>query len=156
MKPSKTLLQTLLILLLMSSNFQCSSSKYKLEEKSSIKTNTPYFQDWVAGIKNGGSGYNLFFPNLNSEGLVKMDSVYFRKLKGKLLEQKAMYTVKLTKPSPYATETKEEFFPFSLSANECVVSYIENGETKYLKINNIKEKEGQYYPSAPPRNQKDN
>ena len=36
-------------------------------------------------------------------------------------------------------------FPFLLKHDECVISYFENGEKKYLKVKGIIEKKGIYY-----------
>ena len=82
------------------STFQCSSA-YKLEKESVLKPNRPYFQNWIAEIKQGGSGFNIYFPNLNPNNRVTLDSVYFRGVKGKLTRGKAMYSANLKNPSPY-------------------------------------------------------
>ena len=39
---------------------------------------------------------------------------------------------------------------FTLTDNECAISYVENGQTKYMKIININEVEGTYYENGPP------
>ena len=46
-------------------------------------------------------------------------------------------------------------FPFTLNNDECVISYIDAGKTKYIKLNNIVEKQGEYSPSAPPKENTD-
>ena len=38
-----------------------------------------------------------------------------------------------------------------LKNDECIVSYLDNGNKKYLLIKNISAKEPKYYPSAPSR-----
>lgn len=134
--------------------YQCSSSKYVLEKESPLKPYKPYFQAWFEDIKNGGSGINICFPNLNGNNEVIMDSIYFRGIKGKLVKGRSKYVAQLHNPSPYdrdmsveAAFKKEEkpTFPFKLLNTECVISYLENGERKYLKISNLIEKEGIYY-----------
>lgn len=157
----KKFIFTLIVLCITFSVFQCSSSKYRLQKTSVLSPIGPYFQTWVAGIKDGGSGYHIYFPNLNPNDKVKMDSVYFRGLKGKLIKRPAMYTSQLKKPSPYdrdmsieAANKQEDktFFPFELNRMECVISYIDAGETKYLKVSGLSEKEGIYYPGSAPNN----
>lgn len=157
----KKFFTTTILLSIVITLFHCSSSKYKLQKESVLSPNGPYFQTWTAGIKDGGTGYHIYFPNLNPDDKVIMDSVYFRGLKGKLVKAKAMYKAQLKNPSPYdrdmsieAANKKEEkpFFPFDLNRMECVVSYIESGETKYLKISGLREKEGVYYPQGAPNN----
>jgi len=134
--------------------YQCSSSKYKLEEASTLSPHRPYFQAWIGGVKKGGSGINVYLPNLNANNTVVLDSIYFRGIKGKLTQARAMYTAQLQNPSPYdrdmsieAAFKKEEksTFPFKLLNNECVISYLEDGVRKYLKISGLAEKEGIYY-----------
>jgi hypothetical protein len=150
MKTIKKASYVVFLSFIISSTFQCSSSKYKLQDKAEFQKDRVYFQEWFAGIKVGGKGINIYFPNLNGNKNVVMDSVYFRHLKGKLIEGRAMYSAILKSKSPYDTTTQVVKFPFKLSGNECVVSYTENGETKYFKIGNISEREGIYYEDGPP------
>lgn len=154
--------KSLVILITIMTLFNCYSSKLKLQDKAPIEHTRPYFQEWVAGIKDGGSGINIYFPNLVTKNNAIIDSVFFRKMKGKLRNGKASYFATLKKPKPIdltmSSDPKSEYgnklpkFPFELKNNECVISYIEEGETKYVKIGNLKEKEGEYYPSSPPVN----
>ena len=44
---------------------------------------------------------------------------------------------------------KESKIPFELLPNQCVISFIEHGQTKYYKISNIKEKRLKEVPMAP-------
>lgn len=135
------------------STYQCSSA-YKLEKESVLSPNRPYFQNWMTDIQNGESGYNIILPNLNPNNEVTLDSIYFRGIKAKLVKGRAMYSAKIKNPSPYerdmsieAAFKKEEKtkFPFKLSRMDCVISYVENGETKYLKVSGLSEKQGTYY-----------
>lgn len=136
------------------STYQCSSSKYKLEKESVLTPHKPYFQSWTTTIKDGGSGVNVYFPNLNANNNVVLDSIYFRGIKGKLVKGRAMYTAQLKNPSPYdrdmsieaafKKETKSTF-PFKLTNTDCVISYLEDGVRKYLKVSGLTEKEGVFY-----------
>ena len=114
--------------------FQCASSKYKLQKQSAFQSERIYFQEWFAGVQVGGTGFNLFFPNLYPNAHVQMDSVYFRGLKGKLEPAKGMYTAILKNKSPYDTSTQVSKFLFKLGYTECVVSYWVQGEHKYYKL----------------------
>lgn len=138
------------------SSYQCSSA-YKLEKESVLSPNRPYFQTWTAGVKADGTGVNLYFPNLNANNTVTLDSIYFQGIKGKLLKGRALYFAQLKNPSPYDRDMsieasfqkeKKSSFPFKLLKTDCVIIYIENGETKYLKISGLAEKEGVYYPQG--------
>lgn len=158
----KKLFTFLTLAIIASTAYQCSSSKYKLEEASSLETNKVYFQEWYAGIKVGGSGVNIYFPNLNASNSIVIDSVYFRKMSGKLNKGRARYSAILKKQSQHYANISTSYnndekrkdikainFPFLLKHDECVISYFENGEKKYLKIKGILEKEGIYYEDGP-------
>lgn len=82
-----------------------------------------------------------------------IDSIYFRKMKGKLKEGKGLYKSRLSKRLTNAEDnalTTTGFSPFKLGNRECAISYIENGITKYYKVEYVEEKEGVYYPDGPP------
>lgn len=120
---------------------------------STFKVKTIAFQEWYAGIKVGGTGMNVFVPIVNKEDHIKIDSVYFRNLKAKLVENYGRYEAVLKNKSPYYTfkkAEKDDDFPFTLADNECAISYVENGEIKYLKVTDISEKAGVYYENGPP------
>lgn len=146
----------IVVAVVMSSTFQCSSSKVTttlFEEQPTFKHDPVYFQEWYAGIKVGGTGINLFFPNLNNDNSVELDSVYFRNLKGKLVKGNGRYMATIKNDSPYYTfkvQEKSDDYPFTLALNECVISYTENGKKKYFKITNLDERAGTYYENGPP------
>lgn len=134
---------------------QCSSQK-KLQDTVSFKTDHAYFQHWVAGIKGGGSGVNVFIPVISELKNLKLDSIYF---KGRLvpLETKPqnpnLYIGRVStagNQQPDFTDTSTSI-PFELKDNEAVVTYQENGKTKYYKIENIEEKKAKHFPSAQPK-----
>lgn len=150
MKFYKKVTYCALLIIVITVNYRCASSKIELQNTAAFQTDRIYFQEWFAGINVGGTGMNMYFPNLNTPNNVEMDSVYFRHLKGKLTPGRANYTAILKNKSPYDTSITEVKIPFKLLDNECVISYFENGEKKYLKISNISEKEGIYYEDGPP------
>ena len=125
----------------------------KFQPSTTFKVKTISFQEWYAGIKIGGTGMNVFVPIVNKEDNIKIDSVYFRNLKAKLVENSGRYTAVLKNKSPYYTfkkAEKDDDFPFTLEDNECAISFIENGEVKYVKVSDISEKKGVYYKNGPP------
>jgi len=125
----------------------------KFQDSTSFKVKKISFQEWYAGIKVGGTGMNVFVPIVNKEDHIKIDSVYFRNLKGPLVENYGRYTAVLKNKSPYYTfkkAEKDDDYPFTLNDNECAISFVENGEIKYLKVTNISEKQGVYYENGPP------
>ncbi len=139
------------------STFQCANSKEiattTFEEQAPFKVKSVYFQEWYAGIKVGGTGINIFLPITDVAENVEIDRVYFRNLTGKLIKKDGNYISLLKNKSPNYTFKKAEAsieYPFTLSDNECAISYIENGKTKYLKIVGINELAGIYYENGPP------
>ena len=137
--------------------FPCAAQKMAnattFKEEAAFKVNPVYFQEWYAGIKVGGTGINIFLPITDVAENVQIDSVYFRNLSGKLNEKDGEYYALLKNKSPHYTFKKSEApvdYPFTLSDNECVVSYIENGTTKFLKIEANNEVAGTYYENGPP------
>ncbi|MEM6514891.1 MAG: hypothetical protein AAF688_01820 [Bacteroidota bacterium] len=112
-----------------------------------------YFQEWYAGIKVGGTGYNIYFPNVSLNENVQLKEVYFRNLKAPLRQEKGQFVATLENPSKlYTFETPEKpaDYKFNLRTNECVISYIENGQTNYTKITINDERAGTYYENGPP------
>lgn len=123
------------------------------QPSTKFKVKTISFQEWYAGIKIGGTGMNVFVPIVDKDEHIKIDSVYFRNLKAKLVEDSGRYTAVLKNKSPYYTFKKAEKdldFPFTLEDNECAISFVENGEVKYVKISDLSEKRGVYYENGPP------
>lgn len=132
----------------------CSSQKQiVLNDQATFQFNEVNFQEWYAGIKVGGTGFNIFLLNITNDENVVLETVYFRNLTGKLVKEKGMYSAILKNNSPYYTwqyPEKPKDYPFDLGADECIISYKENGQTKYLKITSLVEKAGTYYENGPP------
>ena len=168
MKLLKTVTFSIVILFVLVSFSQCSSSK-TLQEKAPINFGEVYFQSWVAGVEGGGSGINIFIPIKETTlGNFELDSVYFRGKVAKLETKtdKTLYIGRFSTPANQQIDIKmtnepngeygntvtalSENFPFQLKDNECVVGYKDNNQTKYYKIENISEKDRVDYPSAPP------
>ena len=136
--------------------FQCASTKETaivFEEQPPFTVKPVVFQEWYAGIKVGGTGINVFMPISNVDKGVVFDEIYFRNLKGKLIKNEEEYMAILKNPSRHYTfriAEKPEDYPFNLNDNECVISYIQNGQTKYHKIKALNEVAGTYYENGPP------
>ena len=140
----------------------------KMEKESFVLTqNTPftvknsYCQKWVAGIKEGGSGLNIYaIINDISEG-VTLKKFYFR---GKSVDVKTskdpIFKGNYINKSVImgnnsiieATNTPPKISPFKLENNEAVLSYDYNNKVYYHKILNIEEKQIIAYPSMAPDN----
>ena len=164
MKTLNKLIGLITLSLIMTSFSQCSSAQ-KLQEKAPTNFGQVYCQTWVAGVRGGGSGINIFIPVTNFS--VKIDSVYFRGKKAKLnieSDNKMVFVGRIKTDlnneqhdvmvnSEVKEEQKEEApketIPFELQNNECVVSYIDNGAVKYYKIENVVDKPLTSYPMQP-------
>lgn len=136
---------------------QCAGQKATfttvVNEQLPFKVKPVSFQEWYAGIEVGGTGINIFIPITDLSENVKIDRVYFRNLSAELSEIDGKYCASLKNTSLKYTFKKSEApadYPFTLKDYECVVSYLEDGETKYLKIATMKEFEGVYYENGPP------
>ena len=158
MKLIRKAICAIVLAIVFSCTFQCSSSKVAptstmFVKPVSLKVKPVYFQEWYAGIKVGGTGFNVFVPASNFDKNITLDNVYFRNLKGKLIKQEGEYVAILKSKSrqyTFSKPEKPEDYPFDLADNECAISYIENGKTKYFKIKQLNEFAGTYYENGPP------
>lgn len=143
----------------------CAGGKdYGLEQNPPFEVKSSYFQKWVAGVKEGGSGtkVHITLENIKEDILVKeiyfgdrflnaerhpqnMDS-YSVDFKNEGRQDVVMDgdTIKESKNTP------PEKSPFSLGYNEAIISYTVNGEMHYYKISNLEEKPMLAYPSSNP------
>ncbi|WP_299272313.1 hypothetical protein [uncultured Psychroserpens sp.] len=159
----------LVMFILMASFSQCSSSQ-KLQNKPPTEFGQVYYQYWAAGIKDGGSGVNIYIPVTDTS--IALDSVYF---KGKMTKlelssgNKQLYIglfrthANQVEDVILSSDSKEEYankmpmnktsISFDLNDDECVVSYQKRNKTQYYKISNIKQKAPINFPSAPPNEQ---
>lgn len=135
--------------------FGCSNA-YKLQKSANFQYSRAYFQNWTSAIKIGSSGVNFHIANLTPDVNIVIDSVFFRRMRGRLTPEKGKYVSQMVKRRPISEGhelTTIGEFPFKLTNRECVVSYREQGERKYFKITNVEEKEGVYYEKGPPNKQ---
>ncbi|RSK41479.1 hypothetical protein [Mangrovimonas spongiae] len=144
----------------------CSSSK-QLETKPPFTFGDVYYQAWVAGIQEGGSGVNVYIPIEDNPKSIVLDSIYFRNQAVKLKKQivdKTIYIGRFQSQNKQdlimSSDLKDEYGntlpkqivkpPFPLTKNECIVSYQDKGKTKYYKIQDLIEKQPLHYPATPP------
>ena len=145
---------------------------------STVKTNTfveaapfvitvPYYNSWIAGIEGGGSGINVFLPVSDIRNIV-VDSMHFRgeksavETRDKLIIGRFRHSTNRKKDIIMSSNPQDEYnnkrvlkrdtSPFSLTQNECVISYRVKGKRLYYKLSNLKKGEAIAYPSAPPKN----
>ena len=150
-------IKTLFLGLLAFSISQCGTT-IKLENEAPVTFREVYIQNWISGVKGGGSGTNIFIE-VNSKDIV-LDSVFFRNDIAKL-ETKPMSPMLFigrfktdinTEPLSISENVSEKHsqkeFPFKLKDTECVVSYNMEGKTKFFKLTNIIEKQQDELPMS--------
>ena len=142
---------------------------------STVKTNTftdaapfiittPYYNSWIAGIKGGGSGINVFLPVSDTRN-IDIDSIHFRGEKAIVEKKESLIigrfktTLNQSRDLIMSSNPKDEFqnkliykfdlSPFVLADNECVVSYRLQNKRHYYKISDLKKAPHIAYPSAP-------
>lgn len=140
---------------------QCAST-LKLQDNLPIEIDEVYYQTWVAGVKGGGSGINVFIPMESNSNTILLDSMYFRGKSTKIeyandtlaigrfktkANQKQDIIMSNEPYAEYANKVPEipEKIPFELKDDECIVSYLEKNKTKYFKIKGIVKKESTPY-----------
>ncbi|MEN8897933.1 hypothetical protein [Nonlabens sp.] len=154
---------TLFLLLCLTS---CGSKKVTQSMSSSQfeKTEQPYFEEWSGGAPGSGNGVTLYFPASILEGHT-LAAVYFRGMENNIARfianDKTMLISRFTYPSTaynMSADSKEEFgnrvpnydgIPFELANDKAVIAFEANGKMKYVKLENITQKETVAYPSAP-------
>lgn len=159
----KILIGTILVMTFSLSG--CSSQK-KLVENPPFEMGQATCQSWTGGTAQSGSGIKLELPvsNLPSEGTM-MQQAYFRgKVADIKLEDREDGKVATAnfinrnaeKPDIVMhSDSREEVgnqppklkdkFPFELSIDQCVVSYLDGDKVKYFKIEGVKEKKPLIY-----------
>jgi hypothetical protein len=149
--------------------FNCKSAQEPLlqfQTTAPIDFSEPYYNSWVAGIEGGGAGINVFFPTTKPSKII-IDSLHFRgeksavETRDQLIIGRFKYTTTRKKDIIFSSDRRAEYgntlptqidaSPFSLSQNECVISYLVNNKRLYYKISNLKKGGSIAYPSAPPK-----
>lgn len=165
-------LYKIFLLLVLISFFNCNSAKQnsksldiEIETNPTFKLGETTYRYWVAGVKGGGSGIIVEIPVISNNNNIVIDSVFFRGMQTKPEPIQSGYVAHFKtegnkKESPIksletATELKHKkpvntHFYSHIEDNECLISYIEDNITKYLKIEKMIEKQQDFYPSAPP------
>lgn len=160
------------LLIICTISLSCGSSKnpnnnFVFEKKPPFKLENAYFQKWAAGVKEGGSGINVFvnFEEMPSDVVVQ--NIYFRNhiLEAKnsldnpesftatwLNEKKDDSYIMDSNPLAEAKNTPSNHFPFSLDDDQAVISYWHGGERHYFKIKHLSERHQLNYPQAPTQN----
>jgi hypothetical protein len=143
-----------------------------LQKEAPIKVEYAHYLKWIAGVKGGGSGIDLFINVSEKIPLnILFDSVYFRGMVTKLevidgefplLVGRFKTAFNNNQDIVLSDNPNEEYsnpapkfpnkIPFDLKDSECVISYKNGDDSKYFKVDKIVEKQPEHYPSAAPNN----
>jgi len=127
----------------------CTSQK-KLQAEPSFDIGKASCQEYVSGREESGSGTELRIPvTLIENSDIQMNHVYFR---GKQVDA-IVNTVNgenvIVVRIPNTASKSPEAIDLNLGKDEAVVSYSENGNLKYAKVSDIKQKQPLIYKGAP-------
>jgi len=169
MKNTKILLFlfTVPLLLLSFSNCggaQTASSKTAFEQNPPFKIAEAYYQNWVAGVKDGGSGTNVHILFTEMDPDVVVQNIYFRNQRleakgninqpnhfvGYLKTDGQQDVIMDADPIKEAQNTPPKKIPFELENDQVVIEYWFQGKKNYYKVSNLSEKEMIPYPQANP------
>jgi len=140
---------------------------YAMQEDTPFKIGLASFQEWVAGVKGGGSGINVVINITNIQEGVTIKNIYFRnkiekaqnnvnnidQFKGAFKTESNRDINMDSNPVKEAQNTPPKQFPFSLKENEAVVSYELKGELYFTKVSEMTKKPLLAYPSAGPNDE---
>lgn len=161
MKLLKRTISLFLMLFIIVSFSQCAST-LKLQDNLPLKVDEAYYQSWVAAVKGGSTGINVFISIKSNPNDIVLDSMYFRGKSTKIdyvndalavgrfktiANQKQDIIMSNEPYAEYANKVPElpEKTPFELKDNTCVVSYLEKNKIKYFKIEGVVKKESTRY-----------
>ena len=160
----KSFLSILSSTLIMAFFTQCGSAQF--EKKAPFTINKAYYQDWFGGrMGSKGTMVTIEISDVTHEGLV-FDSIFFNEKINKLVHTISDNKQIITGNFPVTVlrdnniiihaDPREEManklpkstvnFPFELTDNECVISYIFKSKKRYYKIENLKKEKAIYYP----------
>ena len=166
---NNNILPAIFLILLAIGFSQCKSTSETMKINDTItltenKTPQVYFQNWIAGVRGGGSGLNLVLTKSFLKGITPI-KVYFRGkiavaeekqldfvayYKGELNQLRKKDTSEISNEEENHTTNNVVPFPFELEEDEAIISYHNNGKLSYLKITKITKKESLAYPTAKP------
>lgn len=126
------------------------ANTYKLEKTSDFNFSESYYSSWSSGIREGGSGFNIFLTmeenSKFNDGNNKLEGIYFKgkyvKLKYQGLDKYQAFIKENNNsdilkfedyPINKTVATKQEKIPFILKDNEAVIHYLINNKQHYIK-----------------------
>ena len=149
---------------------QCASTKdkntaQKIElSQPDFSTETVYFNTFTAGKEGGDVGYEIYFEQSDLPETMILQEVYFSNRTGKVIKTENGYKARILKTKTdiimssdvkqEAVNTPPHTFPFTINSGQLGVQYLDDGVVKYTVMNNLLRIEPIYYPSTPPKAEK--
>ena len=139
---------------------QCASSQ-KIDNIQPVAVTQAYYQEWVAGIKEGGTGINLYIPLSDAQNDLNLQYAYFKGHKIKLNKKpnENVYVGKHQNQTDddriMSSDPKKEYankvpytekIPFDLQGDQCVIAYSKEGKEGFFKIEKLTKKQMEGYP----------
>lgn len=122
----------------------------QFEKENALVFTKATYTKWVAGVKGGGAGYTInIIMDPSSNEAIQLDSLYYKNYMIDLISNgDKIYSGHIDTGenreinSPFYGNTQKEKpkqdivteVPFELTGDEAVVSYTQNGTTKYYKF----------------------
>jgi hypothetical protein len=165
MKPIKVISNIFSLSVILFGLSSCAGGKetgFSFDQEPPFTLGDVYYQDWVAGVRKGGSGTNIYITIDSYVDEVVIMDIYFRnkKLKaqnsyqnrdqyvGYLKNQPGPDIIMDIDPVKESQNIPPESFPFQLEEDEAVLSYLHNEEVKFLKISKMEQKPMIAYPGV--------
>lgn len=132
------------------------------EQEPPFTLGAAYYQDWVAGVQEGGSGTNVHITIEDIMEDVEILHIYFGNKKekaqntGQNIDQYIGYFKNKTRPDVImdgdalkeAQNTAPEATPFKLGDGDAVLSYRHDSELKYVMLSQMERKPMIAYPGV--------
>lgn len=134
------------------------------EQEFKLPLQEVYYQKWIAGVKGGGSGIDLYLelqkPLEKGVALEKVKFESYEAFFEKVSEKIYIAHIKTTLNELVLDENPKKEYgnqaPVStLKPNEAIIFFTVNGKQLSQHIENVKEKELLAYPSSKPQNSKE-
>ncbi|MBZ0327799.1 MAG: hypothetical protein K8F54_09365 [Altibacter sp.] len=145
-------------------NAKMNNSQPTLVENPPFILGEVFYQDWVAGVKEGGSGTHVHITFTDLEAGVVVKDIYFR---NKIIKAQNTPQHRNQYVASFMNETVTDIImdadatkeaqntppvksPFMLNDSDAVVSYVYHGKINYYKISNMERKPMLAYPQSNP------
>ena len=136
-------------------------SLYAFESDPPFEVGEGYFQKWVAGTPEGGSGFHLEVYIRDIRQDLTIEKLYFRKMvsdarqdqtdidryKGYFKHAEGRDVVMSSDATLEAQNTPPAPFPFDLENDQAVLSYKLGGEIYFVLLESLEERPELAYPS---------